>query len=95
MLTKKLVELACEVVAVDSCAAQVEASRSIGIEARVGDGEALEFENEFDAVFSNAVLHWIKRADLALSGVYRALRPQGRFVAEFGGAGCVQALRSA
>ena len=43
------------------------------------------FTREFDAVFSNAVLHWIREADDVLAGVVRALRPGGRFVAEFGG----------
>src|SRR6185369_17967599 len=48
-----------------------------------------------EAVFSNAVLHWIKRADVLISGVYRALRFGGRFVAEFGGYGCVDKIRTA
>ena len=49
------------------------------------DGQELSFENEFDAVFSNAALHWMKRPDDVIAGVARALRPGGRFVAEFGG----------
>ena len=49
------------------------------------DGQALSFDNDFDAVFSNAALHWMKRPDEVLRGVARALRPGGRFVAEFGG----------
>jgi SAM-dependent methyltransferase len=52
-------------------------------------------EEEFDAVFSNAVLHWIKRADLMLMGVYRSLKLGGRFVAECGGYGCVHKIRTA
>jgi trans-aconitate methyltransferase len=95
VLTKRLVDLGCEVVAIDSSKAQVDGARSLGLDARVGDGEALSFDGEFDAVFSNAVLHWLKRADAAISGVYRALRPNGRFVAECGGAGCVHTIRTA
>jgi trans-aconitate methyltransferase len=94
-LTKKLVELGCEVVAIDSSAAQVEAARQLGLDARVIDAEALRFQEEFDAVFSNAVLHWIRQPDTMIRGVYRALRPGGRFVAECGGAGCVHTVRSA
>jgi trans-aconitate methyltransferase len=94
-LTKKLVDLGCEVVAVDSSAPQVEASRKLGLDARVMSAEALPFHEEFDAVFSNAVLHWIKSADLTIAGVYRSLRPGGRFVAECGGYGCVQKIRTA
>jgi SAM-dependent methyltransferase len=58
-------------------------------------GEALPYNAEFDAVFSNAVLHWIKRTDLMIGGVRRSLKPGGRFVAEFGGHGCVHKFRTA
>ena len=94
-LTRKLVELGCEVVAVDASDAQVGAACRLGLDARVMDGEALVFDAEFDAVFSNAALHWMKRPDAVLTGVRRALRPGGRFVGEFGGAGCVAAIRGA
>ena len=46
-------------------------------------------------MFSNAVLHWIRRADPMLGGVYRSLKPGGRFVAECGGHGCVHKIRTA
>ena len=95
VLTKKLVDLGCEVVAIDSSAAQVEAARALGLDARVMSGEALPFHEAFDAVFSNAVLHWIKRADPMIAGVYRSLRTGGRFVAECGGYGCVHKIRTA
>src|SRR3954447_7032009 len=62
-LTQKLVDLGCEVVAVDSSAPQVEAARNRGLDAHVISGETLPYQEEFDAVFSNAVLHWIKNAD--------------------------------
>ena len=77
VLTKKLAELGCEVVAVDSSALQVEAARRLGLEAYVMNGEELLYREEFDAVFSNAVLHWIQRADVMIEGVYRSLRPGG------------------
>jgi trans-aconitate methyltransferase len=94
-LTKKLVDLGCEVVAIDSSAPQVQAARKLGLDAHVLGGENLPFKEEFDAVFSNAVLHWIKDADTMIAGVYRALRPEGRFVAECGGYGCVNKVRTA
>ena len=94
-LTVRLRELGCSVVAVDASAEQVEAARLRGLDARVADARALPFDSEFDAVFSNAVLHWVKDADTALAGVFRALRGGGRFVAELGGAGCVNRIRSA
>ena len=94
-LTRKLADLGCTVVAVDSSAAQVEAARERGLDARVMSGETLPFREEFDAVFSNAVLHWIKNADAMIASVYRSLRPGGRFVAECGGYGCIGKIRTA
>jgi trans-aconitate methyltransferase len=94
-LTRTLADLGCDVVAVDASAPQVEAARQLGLDARVMSAEALSFDREFDAVFSNAVLHWITRADAAIAGVHRALKPGGRFVAELGGHGCVDKIRTA
>ena len=56
------------------------------------DGHGLTFENEFDAVFSNAALHWMGHPDEVIAGVRRALHPGGRFVAECGGHGCVDTI---
>ena len=56
------------------------------------DARELRFDAEFDAVFSNAVLHWIPEAQQVIAGVARALKPGGRFVAEFGGKGNIQRL---
>ena len=94
-LTERLVAAGCRVVAIDSSAAQVRAARARGIDARVADACALDFDREFDAVFSNAVLHWITDPDAALAGMRRALAPGGRLVAELGGHGCVAAVREA
>lgn len=62
---------------------------------REGDAAALGFAEEFDAVFSNAALHWMVRPAAVVAGVARALRPGGRFVGEFGGHGNVAAVRVA
>jgi SAM-dependent methyltransferase len=57
------------------------------------DGHALTFAHEFDAVFSNAALHWMRAdPDAVIAGVARALRPGGRFVGEMGGHGNVAAI---
>lgn len=92
-LTQKLVDLGVQVVGLDASPAQVAAARRRGLDARVGDAAQLDFEAAFDAVFTNAMLHWIKDADSVIRGVFRALRPGGRFVGEFGGAGNVECLR--
>jgi trans-aconitate methyltransferase len=92
-LTEKLLSVGIEVVGVDGSADMVEAARERGIDARVIDAYQLQFESEFDAVFSNAALHWMKSdPDVVIQGVRRALKPGGRFVAEMGGHGCVAAI---
>ncbi len=88
-LTLKFAELGIAVVGVDASPEQVAACRKLGLEARVLAGENLDYENEFDGVFSNAALHWMKQADRVIGGVFRALKPGGRFVGEMGGAGNV------
>jgi SAM-dependent methyltransferase len=83
------------VVGVDASAEQVVAARGRGLDARVMDGGHLSFDREFDAVFSNAALHWMGDLDKVVACVRRALRPGGRFVAEMGGAGNVATVRMA
>lgn len=95
VLTERIAAMGCDVVGVDASAEQVEAARARGIDARVMDAEELTFAAEFDAVLSNAVLHWVRGADRMMAGVWRALHLGGRFVAELGGHGCVECIRSA
>jgi trans-aconitate methyltransferase len=59
------------------------------------DAQLFQVHELLDAVFSNAVLHWVKEPDAVIRQVYQALRPGGRFVAEFGGKGNVQAITQA
>jgi trans-aconitate methyltransferase len=94
-LTEKLVGAGCEVVGVDTSADQVAAAQRRGLDARVVDGERLTFDNEFDAVFSNSALHWMMHADDVIAGVWRALRPGGRFVAEMAGHDCIATIVAA
>lgn len=94
-LSVRLAESGCDLVCVDSSAAMVEAACALGLDARIADGSELQFECEFDAVFSNAALHWMKSPENVVSGVWRALKPGGRFVAEMGGKGNVATILSA
>jgi trans-aconitate methyltransferase len=92
-LTQKIIARGAEVVGVDGSPDMVAAARKRGIDARVVDAYHLDFAPEFDAVFSNAALHWMKRdPDAVIQGVRRALKPNGRFVAEMGGHGNVAAI---
>ena len=97
-LTLKLIEAGAKVVGVDTSESLLAAARARGIDARLMDGQALQFAAEFDAVFSNAALHWMPRAEDVVRGVAKALERGGRFVAEFGGhmniAAIVTALRA-
>lgn len=95
VLTAKLVEAGATVVGVDASPQMIAAAVERGLDAQVMDGRALTFEAEFDAVFSNAALHWIPEADAVVRGVARALKPGGRFVAEFGGHTNVAAIATA
>ncbi len=60
-----------------------------GIPFYVDFAETFRLKETVDAVFSNAVLHWVTRASLAIESIYLALKEGGRFVAEFGGKGNV------
>jgi len=85
VLTEKIVAAGAEVVAVDAAPDMVAAARARGIDARVMPGQDLTFDREFDAVFSNAALHWMRPPDAVLDGVRRALKQGGRFIGEMGG----------
>jgi SAM-dependent methyltransferase len=85
VLTEKIAAAGARVVAVDAAPDMVAAARRRGLDARVMAGQELDFENSFDAVFSNAALHWMRPPEKVLAGVWRALKPGGRFVAEMGG----------
>ena len=95
VLTEQLLRAGCKVLGVDSSAPLIEAAKARGLPAFVVSGEALSFDHEFEAVFSNAALHWMRDADAVITGVYRALAAGGRFVAEMGGQGNVARIRAA
>lgn len=94
-LTHALVDAGATVVAVDASEDMVAAARGRKLEATVMNGEQLPFNEVFDAVFSNAALHWMLDARAVATGVWRALKSGGRFVGEMGGVGNVHALRAA
>jgi len=94
-LTVKLAKLGCNVIGVDASPEMIAAAQTLGLNAQVMAGQNLHFDNEFDAVFSNAALHWMPNPDSVIAGVHRALKPGGRFVAEMGGYGNVAAIVTA
>lgn len=95
VLTAEFAAAGAQVVGIDQSEDFVATCKARGLDVRLMDGEALTFDHEFDAVFSNAALHWMRRPEQVIAGVRRALRPKGRFVAEFGGHGNVAAITTA
>jgi trans-aconitate methyltransferase len=91
-LTAQIVAAGADVVGLDASAEMLAGARARGLDVQLGNAEALPFNCEFDAVFSNAALHWVRDQDAMLAGVHRALKPGGRFVAEMGGHGNVAAI---
>jgi trans-aconitate methyltransferase len=95
VLSEKLSDYGSKVIGVDSSLPQLQASKRRKLNAAVMDGHTLCFKQRFDAVFTNAALHWMKEPERVIDGVRLALKPQGRFVGEFGGKGNVETIRSA
>ncbi len=95
VLTTELALSGAHLTGVDASPELVNAARARGVTAQVMDGHALVFDEAFDAVFSNAALHWMREPDRVLAGIRRALRPGGRFVAEFGAHGNVARIVAA
>ncbi|HUB53046.1 MAG TPA: methyltransferase domain-containing protein [Terracidiphilus sp.] len=95
-LTAKIAAKGAIVSGVDASPEMVAAARSRGVGSEVAQAEKLPFgKGEFDAVFSNAVLHWVRGQDEMMAEVHRVLRKRGRFVAEMGGHGNIAAIRTA
>ncbi|MGC9291836.1 MAG: class I SAM-dependent methyltransferase [Acidobacteriaceae bacterium] len=94
-LTEKILLCGAQVFGIDSSTQMVEAARKRGVPAEVMDATQMTFQRRFDAVFSNAALHWVRDQHALLRGTANALRPKGRFVAEMGGHGNIAAIRVA
>jgi trans-aconitate methyltransferase len=92
-LTAQIAAAGAEVVGVDKSADMLEEARKNYPALRFEQADATDFSfaEPFDAVFSNAVLHWIREPERAIACISRALKPGGRFVAEFGGKGNMKA----
>jgi ubiquinone/menaquinone biosynthesis C-methylase UbiE len=95
-LTQRLAATGAEVTAADASPQMVAAARARGVKAEEANAESLPYPDaRFDAVFSNAVLHWVRDHDAMLDQIHRVLRRGGRFVAEMGGHGNLAAVRVA
>lgn len=93
-LTEKIALAGAEVIGIDSAPAMIEKARQNypHLRFQLADARNFQVKQPLDAVFSNATLHWIKEADAAIASIHQALKSGGRFVAEFGGKGNIQAI---
>lgn len=95
-LTARIAAAGAQVTGVDQSPQMIAATRARGLAANEGTAESLPYPNaSFNAVFSNAALHWVRGQDAMMAQVRRVLQPGGRFVAEMGGHGNIAAIHVA
>ena len=96
-LTAQMAESGAVVTGVDASGQMIAAARGQhpGVRFEVQDAHTLPYQADFEAVFSNAALHWMKPLDTVLAGAARALTPNGRLALEMGGGNNVLAVREA
>jgi SAM-dependent methyltransferase len=95
VLTKRIAERGATVTGIDNNLDMIRAAHANGVDALVVDSADMHFDREFDAAFSNAALHWMLDKNAVAAGIFRALKPGGRFAGEMGGAGNLKMLREA
>jgi len=93
-LTAKIAETGAHVMGVDRSPEMIRQAREKypALRFEVMDAREISLNETFDAVFSNATLHWIREPEGVIAGIKKSLRPGGRFVAEFGGKGNTEEL---
>ena len=94
-LTRRIAEMGADVVGIDVSDDLIEAARRRGLDVHKLSVTDMTFNAGFDAVFSNAVLHWVTEPERAIERMRAALKPAGRLVAEFGGHGNIAAIVTA
>lgn len=95
VLAEEIMRRGAHVHGVDASTEMVEAAQKRGVHTEVMNATQMAFQRQFDAVFSNAALHWIHDQPALMRGVAQSLKPGGRFVAEMGGHGNIAAIRTA
>jgi len=93
-LTNLIAQAGARVVGIDNSASMIERAQAVypDLDLRVLSATNFSFGTPFDAVFSNAVLHWVLEKDAAVDCIADALRPGGRLVLEMGGKGNVEEI---
>ena len=96
-LTRKIARSGARVIGIDSSLEMIEAAREQypELEFKLQDAETFSFDFLFDAVFSNAAMHWIKDQNLVVERMHQQLKQGGRLAVEFGGQGNVERILNA
>jgi SAM-dependent methyltransferase len=96
-LTNEIAGFARQAIGIDSSPAMIKKAAETypDLTFHLMDARSMTWESRFDAVFSNAVFHFIKDQDALLDRVFRALRSGGALVCEFGAAGNIAGLLDA
>lgn len=96
-LTAEIAARGAAVVGIDRSPEMIATARSNyrGLQFEVEDAESFRFSEPFDAVFSNAAIHWMNDQRAVAASIWQALKPGGRFVAEFGGKGNIRRIETA
>lgn len=86
-LTQQIADRGATVIGLDASESMIAKARQQfpALDFRLGDATNFELPQRFDAVFSNAVLHWVTDFEAAIGQIKKHLKSGGRFVAEFGG----------
>ncbi|MFL0166693.1 class I SAM-dependent methyltransferase [Candidatus Clostridium helianthi] len=95
-LTKKISDMGADVIGMDASGEMLEIARRNYPELIFIQDDAVKFtlNEQVDAIFSNAVFHWIDNQDGLLDSIYNSLRINGSLVCEFGGYGCTETIHS-
>lgn len=93
-LTAEIAQSGAQILGIDNSADMIQKARSTypTVAFKVADIAQFETDTAYDAVFSNAVLHWVAEKEQAVRRMYACLKPNGRLVVEFGGKNNVGAL---
>ncbi len=93
-LTKQIADAGAEVIGLDSSPEMIATAKAAypALTFLVADASDFAFDEPFDAIFSNAALHWVERAEAAVICMARVLKPGGRFVIEMGGKGNIAGI---
>ena len=96
-LTASIAESGACVIGIDNSVDMITEARRLfpNIEFKIADAHDFSFDGPFDAVFSNAALHWMREPEKVIGCIAQVLKPGGRLVVEFGGAGNVHCLVAA